>query len=111
MEETQATPQTATQKSSFILPPHSNKMALSIVCTVFCCLIGGIIAIVNSSKSNNLYNSAMLSTDDSMRSALYYQSESSNKTAQTWITVSLISGGVYMIVIFILGLTGAFADL
>ncbi len=111
MEETQATPQTTTQKSSFILPPHSNKMAISIICTLFCCLIGGIIAIVNSWKSNSLYNSAMLSTDDSMKSNLYYQSESSNKTAQTWITISLITGAVYVFAVIILAAAGVLADL
>lgn len=100
----------STQGRSYILPHHSNKMALSIVCTLFCCLIGGVIAIINSSKSNNLYNSAMLSTDDSMKMNLYTQSEASNKTAQTWITVSLICGVIYVIAIIILAATGALAD-
>ena len=84
---------------------------MSIICTLFCCLIGGIIAIINSSKSNNLYNSAMLTTDDSMKSNLYYQSETSNKTAQTWITISLITGAIYIIALIILAATGALADL
>lgn len=46
MEEIQVTPQTTASKPSFILPPHSNRMALSIICTLLCCLIGGIIAII-----------------------------------------------------------------
>lgn len=75
-----------------IIPAHSNKMAMSIICTLFCCLIGGIIAIVNSSKSNSLYNQAMFSTDDAAKAFLYQQSEEKNKSAQTWITVSIITG-------------------
>ena len=111
MEENQVTSQTATPKSSYILPTHSNRMAMSIICTLFCCLIGGIIAIVNSSKSNNLYNSAMLSNDDSMKQNLYYQSEASNKTAKTWIIISLICGVIYVIVLIILAAIGVLADL
>lgn len=106
MEENQVTYQPATPRSSFILPPHSNKMAMSIICTLFCCLIGGIIAIVNSSKSNNLYSSAMLSDDDSMKKNLYDQSEAHNKTAKTWITISLICGIIYVIAIIILAAIG-----
>lgn len=106
MEETGYTSQPTVQKSTFILPPHSNKMAMSVICTLFCCLIGGIIAIVNSSKSNNLYNSAMYTQDDSMKSALYYQSEAANKTAQTWITISLAFGAIYVIAIIILAAAG-----
>lgn len=75
-----------------ILPPHSNKMVLSIICTIFCCLLGGIIAIVYSSKSNNLYNAAMCSNDVALRQSLYYQSVSCNKTATTWIIISIIVG-------------------
>ena len=111
MEENQATPQATAPRSSFILPPHSNKMAMSIICTLFCCLIGGIIAIIYSSKTNNLYNSAMLSNDDSMKQNLYYQSEASNKTAKTWITISIICGVIYVIAVIILAATGALAEL
>lgn len=80
------------------LPPHNNKMVWAVLCTVFCCLLGGILAIVYSSKSNNLYNNALFTNDLSMQNTLYYQSEQANKTAQTWITVSIITG--------ILGFTG-----
>ena len=111
MEEIHVTPQTTASKPSFILPPHSNRMALSIICTLFCCLIGGIIAIIYSSKSNSLYNSAMFSNDDSMKQNLYYQSEASNKTAKTWITISLICGAIYVIAFIILAAIGVLADL
>ncbi len=90
----------------YILPAHSNKMAMSIICTLFCCLIGGIIAIINSSKSNNLYNSALLANDDSLKQNLYMQSEAANKTAQTWNIISLIVGILYVIFIVILAASG-----
>ena len=99
---------TPTTSSNVILPPHNNKMTMSIICTIFCCLIGGIIAIINSSKSNELYNSAMFTDDDNLKHSLYLQSEEKNKTAQTWITVSLITGVLYVIVLIILAATGAF---
>lgn len=111
MEENQVAPQTTQQGPTFILPPHSNKMAWSIICTLFCCLIGGIIAIIYSSKSNSLYNSAIISTDNAVRSNLYYQSETSNKTAQTWITISLIIGGIDVIIFVVLLALGVLADL
>ena len=107
----QAAPQTTAPGTSFILPPHSNKLTMSILCLLFCCLLGGIFAIVYSSKSNNLYNSAMASTDDLTRQNLYNQSVTANKTAKTWITISIITGIIYAIVIFILALTGALAEL
>ena len=80
------------QGSSFILPPHKNKMVWAVLITLFCCRIGGIVAIVYSSKSNSAYNSAMFTNDDNLKSNLYYESERYNKTAQTWITVSIIVG-------------------
>ena len=94
-----------------ILPPHSNKMAMSIICTLFCCLIGGIIAIIYSSKSNSAYTAAIMSSDDDLKGNLYYQSEKYNKTAQTWITISLITGLIYVIIMIVLGITGALAEL
>lgn len=100
-----------TTTSKFLLPAHSNKMVLSVICTLFCCLIGGIIAIINSSKSNSLYNSAMFASDDALKQSLYYESEAKNKTAQTWITVSLVCGAVYMVGVVIFTIIGVLADL
>ncbi|MBO4916313.1 MAG: CD225/dispanin family protein [Bacteroidales bacterium] len=74
----------------FILPPHNNRMAMSIICTIVCCLVGGIIAIVYSAKSNELYTSATVASDDSLKQSLYLQSEQKNRTARTWIIISII---------------------
>jgi len=90
-------------KSFTVLPPHNNKMVWSILCTIFCCLVGGIAAIIYSSKSNSLYNAALISSDDSLRQSLYYQSEDKNKTAQTWITVSIICGIIAFLIQIIFG--------
>ena len=74
------------------VPFHSNKLVMAILCTLFCCQIGGIIAIIYSARSNSTYRSAMFSPDDATRQSLYYQSEQENKTARTWIIVSVCSG-------------------
>ena len=95
----------------YILPAHKNKMAMSIICALFCCLVGGIIAIINSSKSNNLYNSALMTNDDSLKQNLFMQSEDANKTAQTWITVSLIVGILYIVIVAIAAAAGVLEEL
>ena len=84
------------------LPPHSNKMAMSIICTFCCCLLGGIIAIVNASQANSLYSSASFATDPASRQNLYFESERKNKAASTWIWISIISGIIWPIIYGIL---------
>ena len=83
---------------------------MSIIVTIFCCLIGGIIAIINSSKSNELYNNAVLTSDEDLKQKLFLQSEQKNKTAQTWITVSLVVGIVWVLLYIILLTTGVLAE-
>lgn len=82
---------------------HSNKMVWAILTTIFCCLIGGIVAIIYSSKSNSLYHSALLTTDSGLQNNLLLQSEEYNKKAGTWIIVNLIFGflveGGYIILV------------
>ena len=96
--------------SSFILPPHKNRMVMSVLCTLFCCQIGGIIAIIYSSKSNSAYNSANYCTDNNAKMTLYNQSEQYNNTAKTWIIVSLITGIVAVVIYAIAGASGALAS-
>ena len=74
------------------LPPHNNKMVWAVLSTVFCWLIGGIFAIVYASRSNGLYNNALIASDSALQQSLYYESERANKTAQTWITINIIAG-------------------
>ncbi|MCQ2153408.1 MAG: CD225/dispanin family protein [Bacteroidales bacterium] len=75
-----------------VLPPHSNKMFMSVVCTLFCCVLTGIIAIVMSAQSNSLYREALCAQDNSLRQSLYYESESRNRTAKIMNIISIIVG-------------------
>ena len=75
--------------STFVLPPHNNLMIWSILITLFCCLVGGIIAIIYSANSNSAYRNAMITTDHALKQSLYNESEAENKKAKTWIFVSI----------------------
>lgn len=92
--------------SGIILPSHSNKMVMSVLCTLFCCLIGGIIAIVQSSSSNRLYNSALMTSDNGLKQSLFMQSEQKNSSARTWIIISIASGVIAYVVAVILYAAG-----
>ena len=92
------------------VPFHSNRLAMAILCTIFCCQIGGIVAIVYSARSNSTYRSAMFSPDDATRQSLYYQSEQENKTARTWIIVSVCSGLAGVIAYIVLATLGFIAS-
>lgn len=86
-------------------------MVLSVLCAVFCCLIGGIVAAIYSSKSNTAYNTASFTTDPTLRDQFYMQSESYNNTAKTWIIVSLVAGAIEIVASVIAGIAGAFSQL
>lgn len=92
------------------VPFHSNRLVMAILCTLFCCQIGGIIAIIYSARSNSTYRSALFSSDDATRQSLYYQSEQENKTARTWIIVSVCSGLIGVISYIVLGTLGVIAS-
>ena len=101
----------STQRSSFLLPPHKDRLVLSILCKLFCCQIGGIVAIIYAAKSNSSYRGAMVSQDDSARQALYYQSEAEGKTSKTWIIVSICTGLAGVITYIALVTLGVIASL
>ena len=89
---------------------HSNRMVWAILSTIFCCLIGGIVAIIHSSKSNSLYNSALLTTDDNMQQSFYIQSEQENRSAKNWIVASIIFGIIVeggWVILMLCGVVGA----
>ena len=83
--------------SSYVLPPHNNLMIWSILATLFCCLVGGIVAIVYSANSNSAYRNAMITTDPALKQSLYNESEAENKKAKTWLWVSV--GACLLIII------------
>jgi hypothetical protein len=77
-------------------------------------LIGGIIAIIQSSKANDLYNSCLFTQDPGLRQSLYLQSEAKNKSARTWIWISVLTGLIpylCLLVVFLVAGAEAFADL
>lgn len=89
-------------------------MVWSVLITLFCCLIGGIIAIIQSSKANDLYNSCLFTQDPGLRQSLYLQSEAKNKSARTWIWISVLTGLIpylCLLVVFLVAGAEAFADL
>ncbi len=77
------------------MPPPDNYMVWSILSTLFCCLIGGAVAIYYSSQVNNLWNFGK-----------HNEAYQASKSAKTWILVSVISG----IIGYIISLIAAFAD-
>ena len=98
------------EPSTIILPPHNDRMVWAILTTIFCCLVGGIIAIVYSSESNRLYSSAIYASDDITKQSLYLQSEQKNNTARTWIIINLASGALYVVLLIVLLAAGVLAD-
>ena len=101
------------RSSSFILPPHKDLMIWSVLITIFCCLIGGIIAIIYSSKSNSAYNSAIVAQDDYAKQSFYNESEQNNRTARTWIIISVVAGvltSIVSILFFTLGTAASIAS-
>lgn len=65
-----------------VLPPRpDNYLVWSIVVTILCCLIGGIVALVYSSKVNSAYDRGD-----------YAASMSASNSAKTWCIVSAIIG-------------------
>lgn len=53
----------------------------------------------------------MMTGDDSMKAALYYQSEKKNNTAGTWLVIGIVFGLIWEITTLILALTGELATL
>ena len=77
----------------------SNHMVGAILTTIFCCLIGGIIAIVYASDVNT-----KLARGD------IAGAQAASNTAQTWITVNIIVGAVLFILSFIGGFINGFIN-
>lgn len=80
------------------MPPMPNTyMALSIIVTILCCIIGGIIAIVYSSKVSSCYNMGD-----------YAGAQKASKTALGWIIASACVSVIGSILYFFLFLGTAF---
>ncbi len=86
---------------------HKNYMTWSILCTLFCCIAGGVVAIIYSARSNDTFNRAIMCSDPTVKSALILQSEKDNSTAKTWIIASVVVTLFGGIISAILSMTGA----
>lgn len=75
-------------------PKPSNYLVLAIISTVFCCLIPGIVSIVNAAKVNEAYALGN-----------YEQAERASKNAKTWAIVGIaIAGFFWLLYIAFFGL-------
>jgi|GEM_PF-1379285 len=100
-------------ETRYVIPSHSNRMAMAILCTIFCCLIGGIVAIVKAAESNKLYSSAIYAADDTIKQSLFMQSEEKNRQARAWIIASIVVGvlsSLFSLALFVFGAAGTFAS-
>ncbi|PXX23036.1 CD225/dispanin family protein [Arenibacter sp. ARW7G5Y1] len=81
-------------------PKPSNYLVLAIISTVFCCLIPGIVSIVNAAKVNEAYALGN-----------YEQAERASKNAKTWAIVGIAIAGLFWLIyiaFFGLAIFGAF---
>jgi len=65
-------------ESNQTYPKPNNYLVLAIISTVFCCLIPGIVSIVNAAKVNEAYALGN-----------YEQAERASKNAKTWAIVGI----------------------
>ena len=85
-------------------PMPENYLVWAILTTVLCCLPLGIVSIINATKVSSTYNMGD-----------YQGAQKASADAKKWATIGAITGGVgiilYIILVFGLGLAGAFANL
>jgi len=67
-------------------PKPNNYLVLAIISTVFCCIIPGIVSIVNAAKVNEAYALGN-----------YEQAEKASKNAKTWAIVGMAIAGFFWI--------------
>lgn len=67
-------------------PKPNNYLVLAIISTIFCCLIPGIVSIVNAGKVNEAYALGN-----------YEQAEKASKNAKTWAIVGMAIAGFFWI--------------
>jgi hypothetical protein len=69
---------------------HTNWLVWSILATIFCCLIGGIISIIYASNANSAYAAGNIA-----------EAQKANNTAKTWFWVSFGIGLFCEVIAFI----------
>jgi heme/copper-type cytochrome/quinol oxidase subunit 2 len=75
----------------------NNYLVWSILVTLFCCLIPGIVAIVFSAQVNGLWAQGR-----------YDESQKMSDRAKTWVIISAVLGIIVIVIYVILFATGAF---
>jgi hypothetical protein len=78
--------------------PPSNYLIPAILVTLFCCLPGGIVAIINATQVNSKYAAG------DMQGAL-----NASKNAKTWTMISAGIGAVIFVIVIIANILGAMA--
>lgn len=76
--------------------PPPNYLIPAILVTLFCCLPGGIVAIINATQVNSKYSSG------DMQGAM-----NASKNAKTWTMISAGVGVVVIVIYLIIGVLGA----
>ncbi len=77
-------------------PKPDNNMLWAILCTLFCCLPLGIVAIINAAKVDGLY-----------RSGDYSGAQEAADNAKKYAQYGLIGGIIVFVIYFIIGMAGA----
>ncbi|RZS90439.1 CD225/dispanin family protein [Aquimarina brevivitae] len=72
-------------------PRPNNYLALSIISTILCCLVTGIVSIIYSTQVNTKYDAGD-----------YAGAEQASKNAKTWALVGIIAGAVIILGYFLI---------
>ncbi len=95
--EYQQTPPPAPTVYEYDIPPRPKTWLIeSILATLFCCLPGGIVGIINAARVNSLYDQT-----------LYEKSKHASARAKRWTLVALGIGIIYLIFILIMLAVGS----
>lgn len=104
------TPPVSPPATTFVPPPGSAappagapwtplSLAWPVVITLFCCLIGGIVSIIYTSQANT-----------KALQGNFAGAQADAKTAKTWMTISVITGAIGVVLYFLLVILAAIAD-
>jgi hypothetical protein len=104
------TPPVSPPATTFVPPPGSAappagapwtplSLAWPVVITLFCCLIGGIVSIIYTSQANT-----------KALQGNFAGAQADAKTAKTWMTISVITGAIGVVLYFLLVILSAIAD-
>lgn len=79
-------------------PKPENHLVLAIICTAFCCMPLGIIAIIKANEVNTLYNTKQ-----------YAQAEKAASDAKKWSLIGICVSGVFIVIYLLFYIVMMFA--